>query len=39
MRYIVVDSEGNFMRAFRSYKEASTYKFTRGNYGWEIIEE
>lgn len=39
MRYIVRDSLGNFMRSFKTYKEASTYKFAYGNYQWTISQE
>lgn len=34
--YRVYDSLGNFMRSFPNYQQASTYKFTFGNYGWTI---
>lgn len=34
MYYKVLDSEGNFMRAFPTYKQAETYRFTYGNNGW-----
>ena len=34
--YRVYDSQGNFMRSFPTYKQASTYKFAYGNYGWSI---
>lgn len=36
MRYAVYDSYGNLMRVFPNYKQASTYKFAYGNYGWTI---
>lgn len=35
-RYNVYDSEGNFMRSFPNYQQASTYKFAYGNYWWKI---
>ena len=38
MKYIVLDSLGNYMKLFRTYQAASTYKFAYGNYGWKIIE-
>ena len=34
--YIVKDSTGHIMRIFPTYKQASTYKFAYGNYGWKI---
>lgn len=34
----VKDSLGNVMKTFRSYKEASEYKFAYGNYGWSITK-
>lgn len=37
-KYIVKDSLGNFIKSFITYKEASEYKFTFGNYNWEIKE-
>lgn len=37
--YIVTDSLGNIMGKFPSYKQASTFKFARGNYSWRIIEK
>lgn len=37
-RYILKDSLGVFVRAFKTYQEASTYKFVFGNYGWYIIK-
>lgn len=35
--YKVYDSLGNFLRSFRTYKEASNYKFVFGNPNWKII--
>lgn len=35
--YIVKDSTGRIMGTFQTYKEASEYKFTFGNYGWYIV--
>lgn len=34
--YLVLDKEGNLMKRFSSFQEASTYKFVCGNYGWVI---
>lgn len=34
--YKVYDSMGNLMRVFHTYKQANTYKFAYGNYGWTI---
>lgn len=39
MYYSVYDSLGNFMRAFKTFPQASTYKFTFGNPGWVIKEK
>lgn len=36
MYYKVLDSKGNFMRAFHTYKQAATYKFAYGNSGWGV---
>ena len=36
MKYKVYDSQGEFMRAFPDYKQASNYKFIYGNKGWTI---
>ena len=36
MYYKVLDSKGNFMRAFFTYKQAKTYKIAHGNNGWSI---
>ena len=38
MKYIVLDSLGNVMGKFRTYQQASTFKFARGNYNWRIVE-
>lgn len=38
MIYRVKDSTNHVMRVFRSYKEASEYKFSCGNYGWTITK-
>lgn len=37
-KFYVYDSLGNYMRSFPNYKQASTYKFAYGNYGWVIKE-
>lgn len=34
--YTVKDSTGHVMRTFKTYQEASTYKFVYGNSGWFI---
>lgn len=34
--YRVYDSYGKFLKSFPTYKQASTYKFAYGNYGWTI---
>ena len=36
MYYKILDSKGNFMRAFPTYKQADTYKFAYGNSGWSV---
>ena len=36
MKYIVTDSENNVMKTFYNYKDASTYRFSRGNQFWRI---
>ena len=35
-KYVVKDSQGNTMRVFATYQQASTYKFACGNYQWTI---
>lgn len=37
-KYVVKDSLGNVMGRFCSYEQAATFKFAKGNCGWEIIE-
>lgn len=34
--YIVKDSLGYIMGKFKTFQQASTFKFARGNYGWSI---
>lgn len=36
MYYKILDSKGNFIHAFPTYKQAETYKFAYGNNGWSI---
>lgn len=36
MYYKILDSKDNFMRAFSTYKQAETYRFTFGNAYWSI---
>lgn len=37
MKYKVIDSTGNPLRIFTSFKEASIYKLSKGNSTWNII--
>lgn len=37
MKYKVIDSKGNSLRIFTSFKAASIYKLTKGNSTWNII--
>lgn len=37
-KYLVKDSEENILRVFYTYKEASLFKFVKGNYKWSIEE-
>lgn len=36
MRYRVYDSQGNYMKSFPDYKQASNYKLAFGNIYWRI---
>ena len=36
MYYKVLDSKGNLMRTFPTYKQAEIYKFAYGNRGWSV---
>lgn len=38
LRYIVVDSLGNYLRSFPTYKQAYTYKIFVGGFNYKIIE-
>lgn len=36
MKYKIFDSQGNFIKGFPTFKQASNYKYAYGNLSWYI---